>query len=87
MKHCACCIHRDSAPDGPNCSYEVDGYDFHKEQRPCRELNGYGATYHCFKSNGDVEAWGALDWLLEAFDKLEARVERIEEGLRAASRR
>jgi hypothetical protein len=32
-------------------------------------------------------AEGALEWLLEAFDKLECRIERIEDGLRMATKR
>lgn len=88
MKHCAHCKHREQAEWGDACFYrtEKDCYGF-SDTKLCRELGDGGATYHCFEPHGDVEPWGALDWLLEAFDKLEHRVERIEEGLRMATKR
>lgn len=87
MKHCAYCKYREEAGWGDACFYsEQDSYDF-TVTRPCRELDKLGAAYHCFESHGDIEPWGALDWLLEAFDKLECRVGQIEDGLKMATKR
>lgn len=103
IDHCAYCVHRANAPDGENCSYEVDGYDFHKKRRPCRELTEWGATYRCFKADVGLELdkytagmaqnrdvlrlQAVVDSILQALDKLEWRIANIEEGLRIATRR
>jgi hypothetical protein len=97
IDHCAYCLHRANAPDGPDCSYEVEGYEFRKEKRPCREMTEYGATYRCFKLDREMQV---LDWneesarlealcdtILGAIDKLEWRIANIEEGLQIAARR
>ena len=99
IEHCAYCLHRDEAMQSDACFYEREPRDcYDRDTRtPCRDLTEYGATYHCFKFDREMQMadWSEesarlerlSDTILQMLDRLEWRVANIEVGLRIAVRK